>query len=610
MKMLEEAIWRALEVPHSLGLAKPVGCTLMLEILALAKRLPSMQELFSKKFDDDQISSFMTVLEKSARSVTIYPSGDELEIEGFLGSKSYSEAFAKFISMTLEAGLIFGYLPLAEGILSKCLSQHENIGFGRFKEAYGTRKFCFDVLNISKDESLYVPWEYSAPFGVEAATQGVSVDIEVKSAQIAKMLELIAVIGDLRMNVSCSDPMRPGGQLPLWPTRNLRSSIASVPIGRHSSGDTYPLHLAEYLPEPTLLTETMAFAHVLTAINRRAAIWVPNGLLFRTAGREKTFKERLLNLGMISAVIALPARVLHPTLAFSLVIVDKQQASEDVLFVSGCSEEFREDLEDAPKRGDSPKILWDKLLSIVRNRKDSQFSRVVDKIEIDKNEFNLDPERYVGDNSAVRLDESIFPTGAVTLESVAELIRPLPMKPREGDLVECREVGVIDIADDDLVCYPSKAVKMRRRDLEKQALREGDILFVTKGAAGRVALVPKGLPANVVANQSFMIIRLRESISMAPDVLLRYLASPLVQSHVRQLIGGVTIPFIQSKDLSKIMVPLVSVEEQERICETQRNLVTLARERERIEREMRALKEIYWQVRASREQVVGNTEIN
>jgi type I restriction enzyme M protein len=452
------------------------------------------------------------------------------------------------------------------------------------------------LLAPKKGEVLYVPWEFSVPFALDAACKGVSTEVEIRSQNLAVALRLTAELGNLPLKVVISDPLRgSSGQLELIARKQFGVAAASVPIGRMRSDEILPPHVLEYLPEPTLYGEAIALAHVLTVVERRAVVIVPNSLLFRTAGREKVFKGKLVHSGLIETVLTVPPRAWTSSgAAFSLLVLDKQRNSKDVLFVQASSDDFILENQAAPRRGVPVEIDWQRIIKIVAERSTTTHSYLAMVDEISKNEFNLEPGRYV-QSGAISLssafDDSVE---MVSLEDIAELIRPLSNRAQDGAEFECLEVGVADIDKDDTIRSPDKMVALSTKDKQRHLLRAGDILVVAKGSAGKVAMVTDDITQPLVANQSFLVVRINPSSGIKPEALLRYLASPRVQACMRGLVSGTAIPMLQVRDLAKLAVPKLASQEQDRICSTQQELRRLSNELRTLEGAIQELKLRHW----------------
>lgn len=120
-------------------------------------------------------------------------------------------------------------------------------------------------------------------------------------------------------------------------------------------------------------------------------IVLPHGVLFRGAAEGK-IRQKLLEKGLIYAVIGLPAGIFYSTgIPTIIMVLKKDRPGRGVLFIDG-SKEF--------VKGKPQNILTDanidKIFQAYQNRKDEdKFCHVASFDEIKENDFNLNIPRYV-----------------------------------------------------------------------------------------------------------------------------------------------------------------------------------------------------------------------
>jgi len=93
----------------------------------------------------------------------------------------------------------------------------------------------------------------------------------------------------------------------------------------------------------------------------------------------------------------------------------------------------------------------------------------------------------------------------------------------------------------------------------------GDIIFVNKGAPGRVCLVPD--PVGFCIAQDMMAFRVNDKI-INNKYLFAVLRSPQFQTQIEQFHVGTLIPHFKKGDLDKLLIPIPSMNVQEFIGET------------------------------------------
>lgn len=87
----------------------------------------------------------------------------------------------------------------------------------------------------------------------------------------------------------------------------------------------------------------------------------------------------------------------------------------------------------------------------------------------------------------------------------------------------------------------------------------GDVLIVNKGTPGRVAFVPD--PVDFCFAQDMVALRTNDRVKN--KYLFAALRSPQVQSQIRQLQVGSTIPHFKKTDFDKLLIPIPSMHVQE-----------------------------------------------
>ncbi len=121
------------------------------------------------------------------------------------------------------------------------------------------------------------------------------------------------------------------------------------------------------------------------------AIILPHGVLFR-GGAEERIRTKLLKDGHIDTVIGLPSNLFYSTgIPVCILVLKKCKKPDDVLFIN-AAEHF--------VKGKRQNQLTDehiaKVIETYQYRKEeARYSRRVEMVEIEKNDFNLNISRYI-----------------------------------------------------------------------------------------------------------------------------------------------------------------------------------------------------------------------
>jgi type I restriction enzyme M protein len=130
------------------------------------------------------------------------------------------------------------------------------------------------------------------------------------------------------------------------------------------------------------------------------AIILPHGVLFR-GGAEERIRTKLLKDGHIDTVIGLPANLFYSTgIPVCILVLKKCKKPDDVLFINAA-----ENYEKGKRQNQLSREHIAKVIDTYQHRKEeSRYSRKVEMLEIEKNDFNLNISRYI---STATADEEI-----------------------------------------------------------------------------------------------------------------------------------------------------------------------------------------------------------
>lgn len=172
--------------------------------------------------------------------------------------------------------------------------------------------------------------------------------------------------------------------------------------------------------------------HMVATLNvhGKMAVVMPHGVLFRGAS-EGRIRECLLKEDLIEAVIGLPTNLFYGTGIPAAIIVisrDKHRARRGrVLFVEG-SRDFGEGSAQNYLRDEDVKKI---AATVIAFKNVSRYARVVEIVEIEKNEWNLNISRYVETTEA---EEKLDVAAAVAKLREAETARDGAKRVMDGFL--------------------------------------------------------------------------------------------------------------------------------------------------------------------------------
>lgn len=156
------------------------------------------------------------------------------------------------------------------------------------------------------------------------------------------------------------------------------------------------------------------------------------------------------------------------------------------------------------------------------------------------------------------------------LGTVAEISTGYPFRKKvesdpDGDLVvvQIKDLGGPEgLATDD-----ATRINSNRGDYGRYLLRDGDVLFQSRGSRHPAAVVRKGIRG--IAASGLHVIR-PDSSRALPDYLAWWLSHPVSQARLRdELARGSYIPFVTKADLERFEVALPPISTQRRIIEVE-----------------------------------------
>ncbi|UYM17094.1 N-6 DNA methylase [Endozoicomonas euniceicola] len=161
-----------------------------------------------------------------------------------------------------------------------------------------------------------------------------------------------------------------------------------------------------FLPESGKKADLMFVQHMVASLkqNGKMAVVMPHGVLFR-GGEEKLCRQRMIDSGLLEAVIGLPSGLFYGTgIPACVLVINKQGASDrnSVLFIN-ADREYREGKNQNSLRPEDIEKITSVYRSLLSSgdeatRKVPKYARQVPVSELESEDFNLNIRRYV-DNS-------------------------------------------------------------------------------------------------------------------------------------------------------------------------------------------------------------------
>ena len=431
-------------------------------------------------------------------------------------------------------------------------------------------KLMARLIASGDGEEVYIPGDASGWLPIHVAQMGCKVAGEVQNTTLGYLLQLVAYIGDLDVDVRTGDMLRSPSWMENGKLRVFSASASCLSFGRREKDEpTYDS--LDRFPTRLVFGEGRELAHLIAQTNGKIAVIASEGLLFRTTGGEREFKEWLVRKGYLRGVIRLPRNTFAPAsmLQSSLIVLDTRSSAEGtVTFVDATSDLDRRRLEKSATDAD---LGVEQVLALFNGRVRCPEVATVDIATIEAQDFNLTVDRYLAGDADQAVEALFSSRPSAGLEDIAEIIRPQSTGgSSEGAGNRWGEVALGDIRSDGTVSLPKKTVEVDDQTLgrvKRQALQNGDVLLSIKGRIGTTALIGaiEDERDGWIASQAFLVLRVRKTSPITPRALARFLGSALGYEQLRRLTSGTTVPSISMNDLRKVRVLIPSEDESREV---------------------------------------------
>lgn len=299
----------------------------------------------------------------------------------------------------------------------------------------------------------------------------------------------------------------------------------------------------------------------------RAAIVVPEGVIFQSGTTYKALRKMLVEDGYLHSVISLPAGVFQPYsgVKTSILVLDRERAKEatEVLFLKIDNDGFAINTQ----RTERPGSQLVEALAISRawqegKKQEAPFASWVDKEEIAASgDFNLTAERYRV------FDDQISSWPFVELGDE----RYFKIESGGTPKTDNKEYWGGNIQWATLVDLPAKSFVSRLSNTERTITEKGlknssatvlpkqSVVVSTRATIGRVAVTE----GEVATNQGFKNILIKD-FNLASPLYVAAMIKKLVPEMVASASGG-TFKEVSKTTFSKLKIPLPPIEVQQEI---------------------------------------------
>lgn len=308
--------------------------------------------------------------------------------------------------------------------------------------------------------------------------------------------------------------------------------------------------------------------------NGRAAIIVPEGIIFQTSNAYKELRKYLVNNDLLYAVISLPAGVFNPYsgVKTSILLIDKlfSKFKDEILFVKLNNDGFDLGAQRQPKKGSEiseivrivkkyhadldPQIADDEIIH-------HSLVTIATKEQIAEQDYVLVGERYLS-NSMPEAKHKMVSLGDKSLFRVESGGTPSSNIPEYWD-GNIRWATLVDLPAANLITELKDTERtISPLGLEKSSaklLPAGTVLVSTRATIGRVAIAE----CETATNQGFKNIIVIDDTKVS-NRFVAYMMTALADRMVSLASGG-TFKEISKSNFLTLSIPLPPLEKQEQI---------------------------------------------
>lgn len=450
------------------------------------------------------------------------------------------------------------------------------------------------LLEITPQQTVYVPWEGSGQIAARVVRRNAKVWVE--SQMPTTPAQILSLISATDWKLHPTNPIQTPAALEKGKLIQFEAAVCAPPMGLR-----YPPEVAEHdlwgrFAEKTLVGNVLHIQHLLAQTKGRIVVTVQNSVLFGK-GAEKQLREYLLKHGYLEAVIALPAGLCsHTAIPLTILVLNRSRRTDVIRFVNADIDEFRE--LSAKKRCALKNIP--ELLALIANKSTSAIAASIPLSQIADNDFSFEVNRYVLDESARKLNETLTRYETRKLGEFFDIIRPRQHTTASSG-VQVWEVQAQDIPQYGYIQHASKEAVF---DLDSPKansyfIRPTDVLMTFKGTIGKTGFasnIPAAGEAGWIAGQSLAILRSKPPEIYPPKALLVFLRSEMGLALLNRIAVSATIPSIQLSALKDLEIPVPSREEMNSMIQSIEQEALIESEIEQLRARQATLTREFWRL--------------
>ncbi|WP_312452353.1 N-6 DNA methylase [Stutzerimonas nitrititolerans] len=584
--MNDKVLWQLLDTIRGTGTAPYNALSLALQLLCWWKLSKEPEVPAHLRFEAccEQNTSAQLEALRSVQQHTRYPFLDEGAWQGLHGASDLS-------ALTQKIRLL-GTQGLLDKLLLDDVAHWSNESrFENFTYSPSLCELMVALAEVEQAQSIYIPWETSGQLAARVTRTGANLWVE--SQNPSTCAQVLNLIGGMNWELQATDPLRAPKAINQGKLVQFEATVCIPPMNTRYPSDVYENDLWGRFTEKTPVGNVLQIRHLLAQTQGLVVLAVPSSVLFGRA--ERQLREDLVSRGQVRAVIALPGGLCSGTpIPINILVLDSKSRSQSIRFVNANHEAFKE------TSGKRRVELKDSsaLLQLVASEDASPFARNVTAEEIAHSDFSLEASRYVQDESAQKLSNTLKRYPLRKLGDFFEILRPR----QHSTTSEGAEVNEVLAQDIPAFGYIRSASKEALFDLQSPKadsyfIKTDDILMTFKGVVGKAGIagdIPPPGQSGWVAGQSLVLLRSRSPDQYPPKALLIFLRSAIGQGLLNQAAVGASIPSIQLSTLKNIEIPVPPLQTMHAMVQAFDNEARIQAEIESLSLQQAELTKAFW----------------
>lgn len=431
---------------------------------------------------------------------------------------------------------------------------------GEFDTPLSISRLAYEILNPQAEDSVADLCSGNGTFLTYAASQNdagslYGVEINTRAKEISEIR--LSLLSDNFKIEQCS-------ALEISDDLQFDKIFCNYPWGirsKHMLANEAKLNtFANQIPElkKIAIADWYFILNVANHLNEdgKAVVLTNNGTTWN-GGISKQIRERLIKMGLLEAVIALPQNMFNfTTIATSMLILSKNNFesirvvdASELATVGRRQNEFNDD-------------AINSILNMLKE--DSKFSKQVGISEIAQMDYAVNPSRYL--QTEIKVKDGVPFDDIIKKITRGAQIKASVLDDMVSDTPTSYQYLMLSNIQDGMISEELPYLRELDKKQEKYCLKNNSLVISKNGTPIKVAVASVEDGHKILANGNLYIIELDES-KANPYFVKAYLESEEGTIALSRITVGAALPNIPVESLKKMLVPNPPISQQNEIAE-------------------------------------------